>query len=379
MNTFKLIKNFFSKIKFFVSSLDILQDLKNHKPKIVFFSEHKSYQKYSKILIDFISSNNSEKIYYLSLDKDDKIINKKVKNYFIDLRLVNYIFKNLKAQNLFLTVTDLGNNLIKKTNNIDNYIYYFHSPVSTTKNYTTKAFDNYDTIMCNGQFQIDEIRVRENLKNLTKKNLIPSGYFYFDYLIKNINHNINLKKILIAPSWNNQMSNFINENFVKLIDVLIKKNFKVIFRPHPEHFKRSKNILKKIKNNFSQQNFEFDEDANNFKSMEEAKCLITDSSGIAIEYMLIMKRPVLYLDEYDKIHNSEFNDYSNLQTIDIKIKNNFGYLFTKKDFDIIDNIINNSQDDFQKKLPLLKHFINEHFFNFGKTKNFLKLNLNKIL
>jgi YidC/Oxa1 family membrane protein insertase len=379
MNTFKLIKNFFSEIKFFVSSLNILQDLKNHKPKIVFFSEHKSYQKYSKILIDFISLNHSEKIYYLSLDKNDKIINKKVKNYFIDARLINYIFKNLKAQNLFLTVTDLGNNLIKKTNNIDNYIYYFHSPVSTTKNYTTKAFDNYDTIMCNGQFQIDEIRARENLKKLTKKNLIPSGYFYFDYLIKNINRNINSKKILIAPSWNNQMINFINENFVKLIDVLIKKNFKVIFRPHPEHFKRSKNILKKIKNNFSQKNFEFDEDVNNFKSMEEAKCLITDSSGIAIEYILVMKRPVLYLDEYDKIHNSEFNDYSNLQTIDMKIKNNFGYLFTKKDFDKIDNIINISQNDFQKKLPLLTHFINEHFFNFGKTKDFLNSNLNKII
>lgn len=379
MNTLKIIKNFFSKIKFFVSSLDILQDLKNHKPKIVFFSEHKSYQKYSKILIDFISSNIHEKIYYLSLDKDDKIINKKVKNYFIDTKLINYIFKNLKAQNLFLTVTDLGNNLIKKTNNIDNYIYYFHSPVSTTKNYTTEAFDNYDTIMCNGQFQIDEIRTRENLKKLPKKNLIPSGYFYFDYLIKNIKQNLNSEKILIAPSWNNKMTNFINENFVKLIEVLLNKKFKVIFRPHPEHFKRSKSILKEIRKNFVQQNFEFDQDINNFKSMEEAKCLITDSSGIAIEYMLIMKRPVLYLDEYDKIHNSEFNDYSSLQTIDIKIKNNFGYLFTKKDFDKIDDIINISQNDFQKKLPVLTYFINEHFFNFGKTKDFLNLNLKKIL
>ena len=175
------------------------------------------------------------------------------------------------------------------------------------------------------------------------------------------------------------MSNFINETFIKLIDVLIKKNFKVIFRPHPEHFKRSKNILKKIKNNFSQQNFEFDDDINNFKSMEEAKCLITDSSGIAIEYMLIMKKPVLYLDENDKIHNSEFKDYSDLQTIDVKIKNNFGYLFTKKDFNKIEEIINISQDDFQKKLPFLTNFINEHFFNFGKTKDFLNLNLKKIL
>ena len=376
---FKIFKNVLHEIKFFLSSLNILQDLKDQKPKIIFFSEHKSYQKYSKILIDFVSLNNSEKIYYLSLDKDDKIINKQVKNYFIDKRLINYIFKNLKAQNLFLTVTDLGNNLIKKTNNIDNYIYYFHSPVSTTKNYTTKAFDNYDTIMCNGQFQIDEIRTRENLKKLPKKNLIPSGYFYFDYLIKNIKQNLNSEKILIAPSWNNKMTNFINENFVKLIEVLLNKKFKVIFRPHPEHFKRSKSILKEIRKNFVQQNFEFDQDINNFKSMEEAKCLITDSSGIAIEYMLIMKRPVLYLDEYDKIHNSEFNDYSSLQTIDIKIKNNFGYLFTKKDFDKIDDIINISQNDFQKKLPLLTHFINEHFFNFGKTKDFLNLNLKKIL
>lgn len=375
----KLFKQILSKTNFFFSSLNILQDLKNQKPKYIFFSEHKSYQKYSKTLIDFISSNNSEKVYYISLDQNDKIINKQVKNYFIDKRLINFIFKNLKAQNLFLTVTDLGNNLINKTSNINNYVYYFHSPVSTTKNYTPKAFDNYDTILCNGQFQIDEIRTRENKKKLPKKKLIPAGYFYFDYLIKCINHNINPTKILIAPSWNNQMSNFINENFVKLIQILLNKKFKVIFRPHPEHFKRSKNILKHIRNNFTQQNFEFDQDVNNFNSMEEAKCLITDSSGIAIEYMLIMKRPVLYLDEYDKIHNSEFKDYSNLQTIDIKIKNNFGYLFTTEDFKKIDDVIDVSQNDFQKKLPFLKNFINENYFNFGKTKDFLNLNIKNII
>lgn len=376
---FNGLKSFLKEIRYFFSSLNILIDLKNKKPKIIFFSENKSYQKYSKYIMDSIYSICSDQIYYFSLDKEDKIENKRVKNYFVNSLLISFIFNNLKAQNIFLTVTDLGNNLIKKTKNIDKYIYYFHSPVSTTKNYTTKAFDNYDVIMCNGQFQIDEIRSRENLKKLKKKELIPSGYFYFDYLNENINQNINPKEILIAPSWNKNLGNFINENFIDLIKILIKKNYNVIFRPHPEHFKRSKNILKKIKDQFSSESFNFDEDVDNIKSMEKAKCLITDSSGIAIEYMIVFKRPVLYLDEFDKIHNSEFKDYSKFKTIDQIIKENFGYLFKNEDFNRIDFFINESEKELQKKLPTLNNLISKLFFNYGSTKKFLQSNLKKII
>ena len=166
--------------------------------------------------------------------------------------MINFIFNRLQAQNLFLTVTDLGNNILKKNKHIDKYIYYFHSPVSTTKNYTSTAFDNYEIILCVGQFQIDEIRLREKSKNLNKKQLIPTGYFYFDYLIETCNYEINTDEILIAPSWNKSMKHFINENFIELIDELIKKKYKVIFRPHPEHFKRSKTVLRYIKKVFKQ-------------------------------------------------------------------------------------------------------------------------------
>jgi hypothetical protein len=376
---FKKFINIISKFRFFFSSLNILIDLKNIKPKIIFFSENKSYQKYSKPIIDILCSKYSGQIYYFSIDKDDKINNKRINNYFVNPLLINFIFDNIKAENMFLTLTDLGNNLIKKTKNINKYIYYFHSPVSTTKNYTSKAFDNYDVIMCNGQFQIDEIRSREYLKKLTRKKLIPSGYFYFDYLIKNINHNVDYNEILIAPSWNKNMRNFINENFIELIDILIKKKYRVTFRPHPEHFKRSKNILDNIKNRFSKESFKFDIDVNNIKSLEKAKCLITDSSGIAIEYMIALKRPVLYFDEHDKIHNSEFKDYPSLKTIDQEIKENFGCLFKKKDFNQIDVIIKNSEDKFLKNLPKLKCFVNDNYFNFGNTEKFLYSNFKEII
>ena len=224
---FKMFNNFLNEIKLFFLLLDILTNFKNTKPKFVFFSENKSYQKYSMPIIDTLCSKYSGPIYYFSIDKEDKINNNKVKNYFINPLLTNYFFRNISSINMFLTVTDLGNHFIKKTKNINKYIYYFHAAVSTTKNYTPKAFDNYDVILCNGQFQIDEIRFRENLKNLNKKKLIPSGYFYFDYLIQNINHNINSDQILIAPSWNKEKKNFINENFFELIEILIKKNIKL--------------------------------------------------------------------------------------------------------------------------------------------------------
>lgn len=166
----KSLSNFLREVKLFFSSLSILTDLKNVKPKFIFFSENKSYQKYSKPIIEAILSKYPQQIYYFSIQKDDIIENKKITNFFVNPFLLKFFFNNVKAENMFLTLTDLGNHFIKKTKNIEKYIYYFHSPISTIKSYTPKAFDNYDIIMCNGKFQINEIETRETLKNLPKKN-----------------------------------------------------------------------------------------------------------------------------------------------------------------------------------------------------------------
>ena len=373
------LKLFIQEIILFISSINILNEIKNINPKFIFFSEDKSYQKYSRSIIDIICSKYPDKIYYLSIHKDDFIQDKNIKNFYISPFLLKFFFNNVKADNLFLTLTDLGNHFINKTKNIRNYIYYFHSPISTTKSYTPKAFDNYDVIMCNGQFQINEIKSREEFKNLKKKKLIPTGYFYFDHLIENISFDAKGDYILIAPSWNKNAKHLINENFIELIDVLLKKNFKVIFRPHPEHFKRSKIILDKIKANFTSEAFCFDEDFENIKSMEKSRCLITDNSGIAIEYMIALKKPVLYLNEIDKIHNSEFQDYAKLMTIDQTIKEKFGYIFDNSDFQQIEVIIKNSEDNFNKKLTDLEILISKNYFNFGKTKDFLSSNLSSVI
>jgi len=349
------------------------------KPKFVFYSESKTYQKYILLLIQLLSKKYPNEVYYVSSDKNDRIDNLNIKNIFIgEGMLRNYFFSSINAENIILTVTDLDNNLIKKTKKIKNYIYYFHAPVSTTKIYTETAFDNYEIIFCNGDYQINEIRRRELLKKIPKKKLIKTGYLYFDYLQNRIKQPKLVDEILIAPSWNYNKENFFNENFELIIEKLLKDGFKVRFRPHPENLKRSQLTLNNIKKKFINKRFIFDDDNENIKSMENAKCLITDNSGIAIEYVLLFNKPVLYFEDFDKIHNTEFNMYNDLMTMEDKVKNKFGYIFKIDDIDNISFLINKSTSEFKNKDIEIKEFINENFYNFGKMINNFDKNLKKI-
>ena len=349
--------------------------------KIVIYSENKIYQKYSKILLENLIKRFPNQILYASSDKNDFIGNDNIKNLYIGKTYsLQYFFSKIKSENLLTTTIDLGNNLLKKTNNIKNYIYFFHSPVSTTKVYTTAAFDNYDTILCIGDFQKDEIQKRENIQKINSKKLIECGYFYFDYLIgKHKDNSIN-DEILIAPSWNYNEKNFINENFDQIIESLLKKNNIVKFRPHPEHFKRSKNFINYLEKKHSSKNFILDKDIENFDSMQKAKCLITDNSGIAIEYTLIFKRPVFYYKSLDKIHNKEIENYKDLFNLEDHLKKQFGYTFMDSQIDNLDRFIKNNIIDFnQNHISKINQFVNNTFYNFSKTKEFLNINMRDIL
>jgi len=349
------------------------------KIKIVFYSEGKTYLKYSYLLIEFLSKTYPNQILYVSSDKEDRFENPNIKNLYVGKKfLLQYFFFKIKAQYLFMTTTDLGNNILKKTKNVEKYIYYFHAPVSTTKVYTSKAFDNYDVIFCNGDYQVHEIRKREDLKNLKKKQLFKSGYFYFDYLKRNLNLKNNNSEILVAPSWNYNEKNFINENFEEIIEVLLRKNYNVRFRPHPEHIKRSGIFLNRIKEKFKLRNFVFDLNIENIKSMEQAQCLVTDNSGIAIEFTLILKKPVLYFKSLKKIHNEEIKDYDELFNLEDAVEKKFGYKFEHGDIEKIDQLINNAIKKFsENNIAKIDEFLNKNFYNVNNTVHFFEKNIHK--
>ena len=373
--------NFFTKLfNKFKKNLKIFKEINSinkKKPKFIFYSENKSYLKYGYLLIEYLSKNYPGEVYYVSSDIEDNIKNLNVKNIFIGKAFfLKYFFLNVKAENLFITLTDLDNSIIIRNKYVKNYVYYFHGAISTTKAYTRSAFDNYDTILCNGDYQYFEIKKREQIENLKEKKLIKFGYNYFDYLDNKKNTNNYSNEILVAPSWNKNKLKFINEDFEKIIENIIKSGFVVRFRPHPETLKRSYDLMNFYKNKFKGNNFIFDDHPENLDAMEKAKCLITDNSGISIEYIMIFKKPVIYYSDFDKIHNDKFSKYKDLITMDEIVKKKFGYIIQSSQINDIEKILNSAVNEFNEKD--IDSFLKKNFYNFKNTINYFKNNISDI-
>ena len=318
-------KNLMKKIKLIFYTIIKFILLNKSKKKIILFSESKYYRNHFEKLIENLKQKFNKDIYYLTSDFDDyNFFKTRINAYYTGSGIMRYfIFLYLNCENLILTLTDLGNNL-PRSKNCNNYIYFFHALQSTHIIYTKEAFKNYDTVFSNGTYHEKELIKAEEIFNFPKKKIINTGYFYFDYLLQAVNHKIVQKNlILLAPTWNYDKNNFFDNHSLALIQKLLDKNYSVILRPHSEHYKRSKKTLKKIIDKFSKvENFSLDNNFSNINSMEKSEILISDNSGIMLEFTLVLNRPCLCFDEIKKIHNPDYKDL-NIESLEEIFRKNF--------------------------------------------------------
>ena len=76
------------------------------------------------------------------------------------------------------------------------------------------------------------------------------------------------------------------------------------------------------------------------------------------------------------IHITKFDMYKNLNTMDDLVKNKFGYKIDKDQINIINDVIKKSLVEFKKNE--IDKFLNENFYNNGKTIKFFDENLSNI-
>ena len=197
---------------------------------------------------------------------------------------------------------------------------------------------------------------------------------YFDYLksknIKKRNEKTNF--IMLASTWVNQKNNLFEDYSFEIIDILLKNKFKVVLRPHPEHFKISVEAIKKIKNKFSHNNnFFFEDNINNFDNLEKSDLLITDYSGISIEYLLIFKKPVIFVNSSQKINNKDYKEL-NIEHIEKKIRRDFGYEIKPENISDIKNLAELAiKRGIPKEDQDIENFINKNFYNRNNVKKII--------
>lgn len=357
-------------INFYLSALNLLKIKKIYLPqkKYFFYAETNSDWEHLDPLLNYLEKKCNKEIVRITSDINDQYINKKNAFYIGSGSIRTILFKTINAKALIMTLPEIDCYYLKKSihKNVE-YIYVFHSIFSSHRIYSEMAFDNYDTILCVGNFHLNEIKEREKRFGLKKKQLIKYGYAKFDSLfVSNGSNCINEKKILIAPTWG--ASSLIKEDIIfNLIDILLKNSFEVDLKLHPMTLRNNYKIYKKIKNSY-QNNKKFnlrDKSNNNFFDIS---LMISDWSGAALEYAFTMCRPVIFIDMPPKINNKNWQNL-NMPCIEDKMRSSVGIICKINKIMNIPNIINYNLskdilDEWKNKIMITRE---ETIFNLGKA------------
>ena len=325
-----------------LNDLKKFENLDQTEKQIVFYSENQDSMFIFKSLIEELI-NQDITICYVTSSKDDpnlKSSNEKIKTFCIGEGIMRTkFFLNLKADILIMTMPDLGTSYVKRSKVYPvHYVFMFHAIASTHLVYKKNAFDNYDSIFCVGNFQIDEIRSREKLYKLDAKNLIETGYSHLDNLIKKYSTNKQIPindpiQVLIAPSWSDD--GLFETAIEKNISILLDSGFKVTLRPHPMTQKKSEKKINFLNQKFSSNsNFILEKNIPNFDSFMKSDIMITDWSGAAIEYAFTLERPVLYIDVPKKIHNPDYEKLPQIP-LEISIRDKIGEIISLSDMEVL--------------------------------------------
>ncbi|MBI1976502.1 MAG: CDP-glycerol glycerophosphotransferase family protein [Candidatus Omnitrophica bacterium] len=343
---------------------------------LVFYAESPIYFRYYEGLITRILNQPDGEVCYITSMPDDpvfKISNHRMKVFYFH-RLLPLIFLLMDAKIVVMTMTGLNQFHIRKSINNTHYVYVFHALVSTHMLYHKGAFDFYDTIFCAGPHQVGEIRKTEELYHLPAKKLIPAGYPLLEKLHQD--HQRYLKEnrgylskerslILVAPGWGK--GNILESCIQQLIPVLTRAGYRIVIRPHPEFVKRSSGALEKLITLFAaEQNVRFELDLVSEHSFHEAAALITDWSGVSLEYAFATENPVLFINTPRKIHNPDYLNLS-IEPLEVHSRNHLGESLDTENLAQIDRVIGEMIKNRLAYRQKIIDYRNRYVFNWGKS------------
>ncbi len=342
---------------------------------IVFYAENRASMNHFKLLINELTEKMNLQICYVTSVKDDPIFalkNRKILPFYIgDGAVRSKFFLTLKAKILVMDMPDLHTFHIKKSKIYPvHYVYLFHSMFSTHSYLRKGALDNYDTIFCVGQHHVNEIRETEKVYGLKSKNLINYGYGRLDTLLQERENfqstNSDTKDlILITPSYGD--NNLLEECGLELIDILLKSNFKVILRPHFRTLRDSSKLINSIKEKFEKNpNFVLERGIIPPHLFHNSLCMISDWSGISLEYAFALEKPVFFMDVPKKINNTDFEKI-HFKDIETDIRKDIGFVIPTDEIEKMPEKIKSLLENSDKFRRHIIEARSKTVFNIGKS------------
>jgi|MDTC01.1.fsa_nt_gb hypothetical protein len=254
-------------------------------------------------------------------------------NVILKSNLRSY-FTNINTDWLFTTTPGVGSFYFPKSKNKNKtkktrYVYLFHSLVSPNQVYIKNSFSKFDVILSPNKI------ITEQLIFITSKKakIYTVGYPALNHYTDGTNAS-NAGRVLIAPSWGEDSFLFDYEFMESLTRVILNKDSKITIRPHPMHIERLKNDEKLKMLNVD---FDFNKNLNNLNDFE---LLITDWSGIALEYYYLSNGKIIFVDGVKKIRRKLTSKENSIELIEDKIRKIMGVILKRNES--IQNIYTNN-------------------------------------
>ena len=274
-------------------------EVNTEKIPFVIFSDDKRYWNVFEPICKEMDRRGKE-VVYMTLSEDDPALSSELKNLKAE-----YVGKDnkaftklnfLKANIVLSTTPGLDVYQWKRSKEVDFYVHIPHAASEITL-YRMFGLDYYDAILLSGEYQLNDIRNLEAIRNLPTKELVKVGIPYMDVMLDRYKKagpvETDKRTILLAPSWGS--SAILSVYGEDIIKALLDTGHKVIIRPHPQSFKSEKNMINNLMEKYPQSDkLEWNRDVDNFDVLRKSDILISDFSGVIFDFTLIYDKPVIY-------------------------------------------------------------------------------------
>lgn len=346
---------------------------------IVFYSESSGFYKYFKGPINYLLANSDGAIHYVTNDPNDQIFKiaeeqPRIRPYYIGQKRSITLMMKMDADVVVATLEDLDNFYIKRSyvrEDID-YVFAFHHMTSTHLVARQESYDKYDTILCVGPHQVNEIRKAEQLRNLPAKELVEVGYPLLDEEIEAFGSmkGVNAKPVvLIAPSW--QEDCILDSCIDSMLESLLGHGWKIIVRPHPEYVKRYGARWNTLTSKYAktpEKELYFEGDFSSNATVFSSDVLITDWSSVACEFAFSTLKPAVFVNTKMKVQNPHYEELGIVPT-DISLRDEIGVSVdpadTLKMADVVTDILE-SKEQWHEKVARVREAT---IFNIGNSAN----------
>ena len=300
------LRNSFIKLRFYLSGGKAEKEDGERVPFAVFTDSKRYWNVFEPICDAFEARGQS--LLYLTMSPDDPALSKPYRRVVCQFAGEgNKAFAKLnmlKADILLSSTPGLDVYQWKRSRDVRFYAHIPHA-VSDIVIYRMFGIDYYDAILLSGDYQAEQVRALEKLRNLPAKELPIVGQPYMDALLERLKTAEPLAAdrpvtVLLAPSWGE--SAIFRRYGGEIIDALLATGYHIIVRPHPQSFTSEKELIEELMRHYPDGGqLEWNRDNDNFEVLRRSDILISDFSGVLFDFALVFDKPVIYADtSFDK-------------------------------------------------------------------------------